>query len=155
MRWVTVLAILLAGIVVLLIMITGLASTPGYLNLTPSADGSPVYVQHDAPKQGVTALYSKNISAATPYIIVDLYSGDSGDPVSVTVITPDKTLGPFTDLSDGRKDGRIYMKISRTGGLTPGVWKFRVQSSKDIAIFNWGPKVSNTSDPDGNPTPEE
>ncbi len=97
-------------------------------------------------------MYSKNISATTPYIIVDLFSGDSGDPVTVTVITPDKTLGPFTDLSDGREDGRIYMKISRAGGLTPGVWKFRVQSSKDIAIFNWEPKVANTSVDDENTT---
>ncbi|MFA6226000.1 MAG: hypothetical protein WC620_07475 [Methanoregula sp.] len=67
-----------------------------------------------------TALFSKYVSADTPYIIVSLYSGDPADPLSVTVITPDKTLGPFYDGSDGRIDGRIDLKINNPGDMTPG-----------------------------------
>jgi len=144
MRGAGLVLVLVAGIVILLIMVSSLPGNPaGNANQTPGPDGSgdPVYVRHDATKQGVTALYSKVVSDKTPSIIVDLYSGDSGDPLSLTVITPDKTLGPFNDLSDGIADGRIYQKISRNGGLKPGIWKFRVQSSKDIAVFNWSPKT--------------
>jgi hypothetical protein len=80
-----------------------------------------------------TALFSKYVSADTPYIIVSLYSGDPADPLSLTVITPDKTLGPFTDGSDGRIDGRIELKINNPGDMTPGLWKFQVHSNKNIS----------------------
>jgi hypothetical protein len=146
MKWAGVVLVLVGGLVILLIMASSLpGNLKGNANRTPGPDGSgdPVYVQHDATKQGVTALYAKVVSEKTPSIIVDLYSGDSGDPLSLTVITPDKTLGPFNDMSDGVADGRIYLKISRNGGLKPGTWKFRVQSSRDIAVFNWSPKTGN------------
>ncbi|MGB7788493.1 hypothetical protein [Methanoregula sp.] len=80
-----------------------------------------------------TALFSKYVSADTRYIIVSLYSGDISDPISVTIITPDSTLGPFYDGSDGVIDGRIDLKISNPDGMTPGVWKFLVHSNKNIS----------------------
>jgi hypothetical protein len=79
-----------------------------------------------------TALFSKYVSADTRYIVVSLYSGDTADPISVTIITPDKTLGPFYDDSDGIIDGRIDLKISNPDGITPGLWKFLVRSNKKI-----------------------
>ncbi|MDO9324765.1 MAG: hypothetical protein Q7T80_07375 [Methanoregula sp.] len=80
-----------------------------------------------------TALFSKYVSAETPYIIVSLYSGDPADPLSLTVITPDKTLGPFYDNSDGRIDGRIDLRINNPDGMLPGFWKFQVHSYKNIS----------------------
>jgi hypothetical protein len=80
-----------------------------------------------------TALFSKYVSDGTRYIIVSLYSGDAADPISVTVLTPDKTLGPFYDESDGVIDGRIDLKISNPDHLTPGLWKFLVHSNKNIS----------------------
>ncbi len=147
MRWLIVVTVLVAGIAALL---TAAAIAPGFGEgpvTVPGPNelpGGPVYVNHTVHSP-VTAMYSKNISADTPFIIVDLYSGDPNDPVTLSIIAPDRTLGPFTDISDGRKDGRIYLKISRSTGLTPGVWKFRVQSEKDIAIFNWVPKIANST----------
>ncbi len=81
-----------------------------------------------------TALFSKYVAADTPYIIVSLYSGDAADPLSVTIITPDETLGPFYDDSDGSRDGRIDLKISNPNAMTPGYWKFLVRSRRDIAL---------------------
>jgi len=80
-----------------------------------------------------SALFSKNVTAGTRYIIVSLYSGDITDPISVTVIAPDRTLGPFYDESDGIVDGRIDLKISNPDQVTPGTWKFLIHSNKNIA----------------------
>lgn len=80
-----------------------------------------------------TALFSKYVASGTQYIIVSLYSGDKDDPISVTIIAPDKTLGPYYDESDGIVDGRIDLKISNPEGLTPGLWKFLIHSNKNIA----------------------
>jgi len=147
MRWAALVIVLVAGIIAALVLATSHMGPGRALyreNGTNGSSSGPVYVQHTLTPE-VTALYTKNISAETPFIIVDLYSGDPDDPVTLSVIAPDKALGPYTDISDGRKDGRIYLKISRDGGLTPGVWVFRVQSSKNIAVFNWVPKPANTS----------
>ncbi|MDD4136642.1 MAG: hypothetical protein PHT99_01945 [Methanoregula sp.] len=80
-----------------------------------------------------TALFSKYVASGNRYIVVSLYSGDTADPISVTVITPDKTLGPFYDESDGIIDGRIDLKISSPDNLTTGLWKFLVHSNKNIS----------------------
>lgn len=80
-----------------------------------------------------TALFSKNVADGTRYIVVSLYSGDITDPISVTIITPDRTLGPFFDDSDGIVDGRIDLKISNPENVTPGLWKFLIHSNKNIA----------------------
>lgn len=79
-----------------------------------------------------TALFSKYVAAGIPYIIVSLYSNDPADPVSMTVITPDKTLGPFYDVSDGKTDGRIDLKINNPDTLPSGYWKFLIHSRKNI-----------------------
>lgn len=85
-------------------------------------------------KQGnETAIFSKYVGADTRYIVVSLYSGDISDPISVTIITPDSTLGPFYDGSDGVIDGRIDLKISNPDGMAPGLWKFLVHSNKNIS----------------------
>jgi hypothetical protein len=57
---------------------------------------------------------------------VDLYWGNPSNSLSLTAIAPDGTIGPFYDSSDGVTDGRIYLTISRTGGIAPGTWVFRV-----------------------------
>jgi len=87
----------------------------------------------NAGHQVHTALFSKYVAADVPYIIVSLYSGDLSDPLSLSVITPDKTLGPFSDGSDGIIDGRIDLKINNPGVMMPGIWKFQVHSYKNIS----------------------
>lgn len=85
-----------------------------------------------AGRDAKTAIFSKYVAAGTPYIVISLYSGDPSDPLSVTIITPDKTLGPYYDASDGKIDGRIDLKITNPDTVTPGYWKFLVHSRKDI-----------------------
>ncbi|MEN6610133.1 MAG: hypothetical protein ABFC24_04770 [Methanoregulaceae archaeon] len=88
---------------------------------------------HQSPGQK-TAMFSKYVSPDLPYIVVDLDSGDLHDPLSLSIITPDRVLGPYTDESDGLIDGRIYLQISKSDGMTPGLWKFIVHSNKTIIV---------------------
>lgn len=90
------------------------------------------------PDSGNTQIFTKYVTENTTYILVDLNSGDTSDPISLSIITPDRVLGPYTDTSDGAIDGRIYLRIDRTGNLTPGRWEFVVHSSKTIEIGSAG-----------------
>ena len=93
-----------------------------------------LFAEHNGTRSGNrSALFSKDVAAGTRYIVVSLYSGDITDPISVTIITPDRTLGPFFDNADGSIDGRIDLKISNPETVTPGLWKFLIHSNKNIA----------------------
>jgi hypothetical protein len=94
--------------------------------------GTAFPAENGTGQEGKTAIFSKYVAASTPYIVVSLYSGDPSDPLSVTIITPDKTLGPYSDASDGKTDGRIDLKITSPETVTPGYWKFLVHSRKEI-----------------------
>lgn len=80
--------------------------------------------------QGETDWYSYYVSSGTTSITTDLDWGDTSDSLSLTIIAPDGTLGPFYDTSDGVTDGEIALLISRSGGLAPGTWNFRVYGNQ-------------------------
>ena len=151
----TVAAGLVAAVAAAVVIITVFAPVPGAGEFSGTAehagpDPGAVVVRHDAATEGATAMYSKNVSDTTPFIIADLYSGDKDDPLSLFIITPDRTIGPFTDASDGRTDGRIYLKISRAGGLKPGIWRFLVQSNRTIRIGSIDTALYRVPDIEGN-----
>jgi hypothetical protein len=75
---------------------------------------------------GQTDLYSLVVPAGTASLTMDLNWGYAPDSLSLTAIAPDGTIGPYYDSSDGVTDGRIYLTISRAGGIAPGNWKFKV-----------------------------
>jgi len=77
--------------------------------------------------QGQIVAYSRVISPGTSSMIVDLNWVNSANSLSLTIVAPDATLGPYYDLSDGQTDGRIALSISSSTGLTPGTWKFYVK----------------------------
>jgi hypothetical protein len=76
--------------------------------------------------QGETDWYSAVITAGTVSITTDLYWGYIPNSLTLTVIAPDGTLGPYYDTFDGVTDGRVYLTISRDGGVAPGTWWFKV-----------------------------
>jgi|GEM_PF-3159084 len=113
--------------------VAGPAALPGEIVVNDSS-----YSGDPAAGQEETVLFSKYVAADSPPILVDLNSGEPGDSFSLTIITPDGTLGPFDDQSDGRVDGRIYLRIARPNGSTPGLWKFVVRSNQNILIGDIG-----------------
>jgi hypothetical protein len=75
---------------------------------------------------GQTNLYSLVVPAGTGSLTMDLNWGYTPDSLSLAAIAPDGTIGPYYDSSDGVTDGRIFLTISRAGGIAPGTWKFSV-----------------------------
>lgn len=76
--------------------------------------------------QGETDWYSVTVPSGKSSITADLNWGYVPNSLSLSVIAPDGTLGPYYDASDGVTDGRIFLTISRTGGIAPGTWRFKV-----------------------------
>lgn len=140
--WIAVL--LCAG--ALLVLVPAFMTDPLHDTLFPSRTGdSPLqdggqravaglHPDHNDTKEATrTTIFSKYVSPGTRYIVVSLYSGDPADPVSATIITPDKALGPYYDDSDGSINGRIDLKISTPENLTPGLWKFLIHSNRNVS----------------------
>jgi len=75
---------------------------------------------------GQTDWYTVIVPSGKASITADLNWGYAPDILSLTAIAPDGTIGPYYDAADGVTDGRIYLTFSRTGGITPGTWKFKV-----------------------------
>jgi Bacterial pre-peptidase C-terminal domain. len=76
--------------------------------------------------QGETDWYTFSFPSGKSSLTVDLNWGYVPDSLALTVIAPDGTLGPYYDADDGVTDGRISITISRTGGIAPGTWRFKV-----------------------------
>lgn len=75
---------------------------------------------------GETDWFSASVSPGKTAETADLNWGYAPDSLTLTVIAPDGTLGPYHDADDGVKDGRIFLTFSRAGGIAPGTWNFKV-----------------------------
>jgi hypothetical protein len=62
---------------------------------------------------------------------IDLDWKDENKDLGLSVFAPDATLGPYSDVSDGRKDGRIFLDIASRLNVTSGAWFFRVENSRE------------------------
>ncbi len=72
--------------------------------------------------QGQTQWYSTSVPAGKTSFYADLYWGNPSNSLALTIAAPDATFGPYYDSADGRIDGRINLRISKSGGLTSGTW---------------------------------
>jgi|WetSurMetagenome_2_1015567.scaffolds.fasta_scaffold61277_2 hypothetical protein len=61
---------------------------------------------------------------------IDLDWKDPSKDLNLTVYAPDETFGPYNDIADGKKDGRIFLDVSSLLNVTPGTWFFRVQNNQ-------------------------
>jgi hypothetical protein len=111
---------------------------PGY-TVTPAVNLPLVIVPMTGGSiaQGQENWYSYFIPPGTASITTDLNWVDTSDSLSLTIVTPDRTLGPYYDASDGIVNGRIALVISRAGGLAPGTWNFRVYGDQVTGIQSY------------------
>lgn len=76
--------------------------------------------------QGELHSYSRYVYSGTTSIISDLNWGDTADSLSLTLVTPETTLGPYYDGADGQVNGRIFLRVSKPSGLPSGTWWNRI-----------------------------
>jgi hypothetical protein len=72
--------------------------------------------------QGQTQWYSTSIPTGKTSFNANLYWGNPSNSLALTIIAPDATFGPYYDSVDGSIDGRINLRISKSGGLASGTW---------------------------------
>lgn len=92
--------------------------------------------------QGQLHTYSRSVSSGTTSIVYDLNWGDTSDSLSLGIVAPDATLGPYYDNIDGQTDGRIFISVSRSSGLAPGTWSsgvygYQVTGSEDYTFTSY------------------
>jgi hypothetical protein len=63
---------------------------------------------------------------------MDLSWNNVNNPHSVIVCLPESTLGPFQNIDDGKRDGRIFLEISSDSTLTPGTWYYVVRADREL-----------------------
>ncbi|MDD1694722.1 MAG: hypothetical protein LUQ71_08360 [Methanoregula sp.] len=73
--------------------------------------------------------YADTVPEGKHHEWVDLDWKDTNRDLNLTVYAPDATFGPYSDASDGKKDGRIFLDFSSLLNVTAGNWFFRVQST--------------------------
>jgi len=72
--------------------------------------------------------YADTVPEGKQHEWVDLDWKNPGRDLGLMVYAPDATFGPYSDTSDGRKDGRIFLDFSSILNVTAGNWFFRVQN---------------------------
>lgn len=60
------------------------------------------------------------------HLWVDLNWAGPGMGYELTIYPPDSAIGPFEDAADGKMNQRIYLDISASPYLTPGMWYYTV-----------------------------
>ena len=76
--------------------------------------------------QGQSQWYSTYVSSGKTSFYADLNWGNPSNSLELTIPAPGATFGPYYDSADGRIDGRIYLRIYRSGGLITGTWWSKV-----------------------------
>lgn len=76
------------------------------------------------PILSLSRYYSLDVPSAGKTLWVDMAWEGDGDH-ALTVYHPGGLLGTFRDGSDGKEDGRIFLRFSREGGVATGTWTFK------------------------------
>ena len=72
--------------------------------------------------QGELKSFHREMPAGLKEFTYDLFWQDTNASLKLTLFAPDGKMGPYYDESDGRKNGRIYVQISRPEGIAAGDW---------------------------------
>ena len=80
--------------------------------------------------QGQTNWFTTSVPSGATRFFSDLKWGNPANSLALTIYTPDvSVLGPYYDSADGLIDGRVYLMVTRSGGLPSGTWSSKVYGS--------------------------
>ena len=129
MKTLYIVAILLAAMLIPLAAAEDAETTDAYIVTPASNDSKPQIVPRTQGTitQGETDWYSLYVPPGKDNLWVDLDWGDTSDSLTLTIYSPDGTvLGPYHDAGDAR----IFLRISKSGGLPSGTWNFKVYGER-------------------------
>ncbi|MFA5332001.1 MAG: hypothetical protein WC342_06450 [Methanoregula sp.] len=72
--------------------------------------------------QGELKPFHREMPAGLKEFTYDLFWQDTNATLKLTIFAPDGKMGTYYDESDGIKNGRIYLLVSRPEGIAPGDW---------------------------------
>jgi hypothetical protein len=133
MKTLYIVAILLAAMLIPLAAAQDAETTDTYIVTPASNDSKPPIapLTQGTITQGETDWYSLYVPPGKDNLWVDLDWGDTSDSLTLTIYSPDGTvLGPYHDADDGKDNGRIFLCISKNGGLPSGTWYFKVYGER-------------------------
>jgi len=129
MKTLHIIAILLVAMLIPFAAAEDVETTDAYI-VTPASDDSkpPITpLTRDTIEQGETDWHSLYVPPGKDNLWVDLDWGDTSDSLTLTIYPPDGTvLGPYHDADDAR----IFLCISKNGGLPSGTWDFKVYGER-------------------------
>jgi len=100
--------------------------------ITVSSDSEPLLVNNMRfdVMPSTANFYTDVVPAGKQHEWIDLDWKDPKKELGLMVYAPDATLGPYTDMADGRKDARIFLDVSSLLNVTPGNWFFKVRNAR-------------------------
>lgn len=93
----------------------------------------PVYTminREEVSRSSAPVYYAQKVPDGTRHHWVDLDWGEAEQDLSLSVWHPSGLLGTFKDADDGRKNGRIFLRISDEEGVESGTWYYRVSGPR-------------------------
>ena len=130
MKTLYIVAILLAAMLIPLAAAEDAETTDAYIVTPASNDSKPPIAPRTQGTitQGETDWHSLYVPSGVDELWVDLKWGDPSNSLTLTIYPPaGAELGPYRDIDDdGKKNARIFLRISRSSGLPSGTWDFKV-----------------------------
>lgn len=124
-HWLALLLIIGAALTVPVVSAKIVEKNHGYV-ITPgtSAIHIPEFARlaSSSITQGESQYFSTSVPTGKTSFYTDLNWGNTANSLALSIIAPDATFGPFYDSSDGATDGRINLRIYRSGGIASGTW---------------------------------
>jgi hypothetical protein len=146
-HWLALLVIIGAALLAPAVSATIIEEKDGYTVTSVNQTRIPAIVplrSSSSISQGQTDLYSTAVPSGKTVFAPNLYWGTSSNSLSLTINAPDAQLGPYYDAADGAVDGRISLRISKSGGLTTGTWRSYVYGSQvtGVQAYSYGVSIS-------------
>ncbi|TAJ45487.1 hypothetical protein CUJ86_01800 [Methanofollis fontis] len=104
-----------------------------HLNLPFSSNTLPLFPDFGSRSR----YYLLDVESNTTCFWVDLVWKDPERPLGLTIYHPDGVLGTYDDTSDGKEDGRIYLRISNEAGIAQGKWFLKISGSRPFTSSNY------------------
>ncbi|MBP2146708.1 hypothetical protein J2129_002162 [Methanofollis sp. W23] len=93
--------------------------------------------REETSRSSAPVYYAQKVPEGTRHHWVDLDWGKGEQNLTLTVWHPSGLLGTFRDADDGKKNGRIFLRISDPKGVEGGAWYYRVSGPRIPVALNY------------------